>query len=102
MHVLCGKRALGRRGTRPRGGRGMSPGFRPGLFVVGGGVPIDKKPQAGAGGMTRRESPQFVLLQSREEFPHREDVDPILGALGPVTEIHDHASLDSGQSVNGP
>ena len=36
-----------------RGFRGMSPGFRPGLFVVRGCVPFDKKPPAEAGGMTR-------------------------------------------------
>ena len=31
----------------------MPPGFRPGLFAVRGGAPFDKKPPAGAGGMTR-------------------------------------------------
>jgi hypothetical protein len=37
--------------------------------------------------MTRGESPELALLEGREEFPHREDVDPILGTLGQGNRI---------------
>jgi hypothetical protein len=32
---------------------------------------------------------EFALLERREEFPQREDVDSVLSALGAITEIHD-------------
>jgi hypothetical protein len=43
------------------------------------------------------ELPEPALLERREEFPQREDVDSVLGALGAITEIHDQPPFHASQ-----
>jgi hypothetical protein len=47
------------------------------------------------------ESPEPALIERRWELPQREEVDPVLGALGSITEIRDQPPFHASQSLDG-